>query len=231
MDTPEVLQKKRDGSQKRWDATKRSCRFCEQDSGKKTVCPSCYPEFKKSYNREYMAKRRYEAIKRGNCCTSCTKEIDSDDGRRRYCDDCRSRQNLRRDEKVTAGFCRLCMKRDRIEDRVLCQQCANAQKRSRDKLKFLTIVSYGGECACCGESDHRFLNIDHVENDGFQERRAISRTGNKTVNFYSYLKTKGFPQGPYQVLCWNCNMAKAHFGSCPHLSPHYPLTAEHSLEI
>lgn len=72
---------------------------------------------------------------------------------------------------------------------------------------------YGGKCACCGEATQEFLTIDHMNNDGGKERRALGKTGG--VNFYRWLRLSGYPDG-YQVLCFNCNCAKGVFGKCPH---------------
>jgi hypothetical protein len=86
--------------------------------------------------------------------------------------------------------------------------------RKRDlAIKMLAIEHYGGHCICCGESQPEFLTFDHIENNGAEHRRSgIGR-------IYRWLKTNNFPSG-YQLLCWNCNCARHHFGGenkmCPH---------------
>jgi hypothetical protein len=35
------------------------------------------------------------------------------------------------------------------------------------------------------------------------------------VRFYSWLRRNNYPEG-YQVLCFNCNIAKGLYGVCPH---------------
>lgn len=88
----------------------------------------------------------------------------------------------------------------------------NQEQRRRIRLE--AIAAYGGRCACCGESQTEFLTIDHVYNDGAVERRGDRRlTGTK---FYQRLKRLGWPKDRYQLLCFNCNCAKGHFGMCPH---------------
>lgn len=73
------------------------------------------------------------------------------------------------------------------------------------------LAAYGGRCACCGESTFEFLSIDHVNNDGAQHRRQVGQSS----AVYRWLKKNGYPEG-FQVLCFNCNMAKQFFGQCPH---------------
>jgi hypothetical protein len=65
---------------------------------------------------------------------------------------------------------------------------------------------------CCGEVESVFLTIDHVQNNGAeQRRRGIYGSG-----LYKWLKRMKYPKG-YQILCWNCNEAKRILGACPHL--------------
>jgi hypothetical protein len=78
--------------------------------------------------------------------------------------------------------------------------------------------AYGGErCACCGETERKFLTLDHINNDGAADRMKIA--GKRTASgwtTYRYLHSKGFPPG-YQVLCMNCNFGKRmNQGVCPH---------------
>lgn len=81
------------------------------------------------------------------------------------------------------------------------------------RLKEEVIKAYGGHCACCGETKIEFLSMDHIYNDGAEERRNGTPTGR---SFYRWLKKNGFPQGRLQVLCHNCNGAKGYYGYCPH---------------
>jgi len=76
------------------------------------------------------------------------------------------------------------------------------------------IEHYGGACTCCGEREPRFLVLDHVNDDGAEQRRRIGMGG---WRFYRWLRLNEYPDDfKLQVLCANCNMAKAHFGGCPH---------------
>lgn len=82
-------------------------------------------------------------------------------------------------------------------------------------LKMETIEAYGGKCACCGETAHEFLTIDHIHDDGAEERRLHGggRTGGTAQ--YTRLRQQGWPKDRYQLLCMNCNFAKRN-GYCPH---------------
>ena len=90
-------------------------------------------------------------------------------------------------------------------------------RRARIRLEVLTY--YGGnppKCACCGEQHIEFLTIDHIHGGGNEHRRKLF--GSKSVagsRFYYWLKKNNFPRG-FQVLCYNCNCAKAYCGICPH---------------
>ena len=78
------------------------------------------------------------------------------------------------------------------------------------KYKNLVYDHYGRKCACCGEDHIEFLAIDHINGDGKEHRKQIGRN-----RLYKWLVDNNFPAG-FQVLCHNCNMAKAIYGVCPH---------------
>lgn len=64
-------------------------------------------------------------------------------------------------------------------------------------------------CVQCGFQDIRALTIDHVLNDGAEERRKFSgsRRNFGGSKLYAHLKKHNYPEG-YQVLCFNCNVIK-----------------------
>jgi hypothetical protein len=73
------------------------------------------------------------------------------------------------------------------------------------------IETYGGKCRCCAESTYEFLAIDHLDNDGAEDRKVNGR-GAKLIG---RIIRAGFPPR-YQILCHNCNNAKAFHSRCPH---------------
>jgi hypothetical protein len=80
--------------------------------------------------------------------------------------------------------------------------------------KIKIIKEYGGKCICCGENELEFLTIDHINNNGAEERKITKQgTGGK---LYRWLIKNNFPKDNYQLLCYNCNCAKGFFGYCPH---------------
>jgi hypothetical protein len=100
-----------------------------------------------------------------------------------------------------------------------CRTCLIPQLRElhfkwRRKLKAEVLAHYGNgepQCVCCGVKHIEFLTLDHINNDG-KEDRKIRGIG---MNFYSKLKKSGYPPG-LQTLCFNCNISRSLFGICPH---------------
>lgn len=88
----------------------------------------------------------------------------------------------------------------------------NYHKRIREQA----IKAYDGKCACCGESDMRFLTIDHINGGGNKHRRLLRNGHHGGQTIYRFLINGGFPTG-FQVLCYNCNCGKQYnSGICPH---------------
>ena len=89
-------------------------------------------------------------------------------------------------------------------------------KRAQAICRDQVFEAYGGyKCNCCGETEPMFLSIDHVDNNGANERKSGKYCGSGT-GFYQWLRKNNFPSG-YQVLCMNCNTGKhKNGGVCPH---------------
>lgn len=86
-------------------------------------------------------------------------------------------------------------------------------KKERVTLKAEVFRGYGNQCACCGEANPAFFQIDHVNNDGAARRREQkSLNGRK---FYQKIIREGFPAS-LQILCANCNFSKRFGGVCAH---------------
>ncbi len=84
------------------------------------------------------------------------------------------------------------------------------QVKRKFKLRVEAIEKYGGRCVCCGEDEYKFLTIDHINNDGAEHRKKVP------ISYLTeWLKRNKYPSG-FQLLCYNCNMAKGHYGTCPH---------------
>lgn len=94
-----------------------------------------------------------------------------------------------------------------------CMRCTNrdAGAKWRKEQRINILNAYGHTCACCGESNEAFLQIDHVNDDGAQHRAQYTSAS----QLYASIKRAGYPL-EYQILCANCNMAKGRAGGCPH---------------
>lgn len=85
--------------------------------------------------------------------------------------------------------------------------------KNKIRLEVLSHYSKGRmKCACCKESEIKFLAIDHLNGGGRKECQKLGRRG---ISFYMWLKKNNYPKG-YQILCHNCNLAKGFYGKCPH---------------
>lgn len=90
----------------------------------------------------------------------------------------------------------------------------------KEQLRRDIFNAYGNKCVCCGETERKFLTIDHVNNDGNKERARskseLLRRRGGGVHIYSRIRKEGYP-ATYRVLCWNCNCGRAQNGGiCPH---------------
>ena len=89
---------------------------------------------------------------------------------------------------------------------------ALGRKRYNVKQRNKVLEYYGNYCHCCGENEIKFLSIDHINGGGTKHRKQIGGGG---TSLYLWLIKNNFPIG-FQILCYNCNMAKGLYGKCPH---------------
>lgn len=112
---------------------------------------------------------------------------------------------------------------------VLCHNCNTRKERrlhygtlpmarSNRRRKERVVNKYGGECACCGESDISVLQIDHMNGNGNKERSALGdgRDAVGSNRLYMILDKCDTTLPDYRILCCNCNQATHIYGSCPH---------------
>jgi hypothetical protein len=118
---------------------------------------------------------------------------------------------------------RYALKSDYIKKRIANWRDQNPEAASqiakgsklRSRIEAINHYSNGSlVCACCGESDYRFLTIDHKNGGGIKDYPHYKKYGGLAL----WLRARGYPPG-YQILCWNCNCAKGVYGVCPHKMP------------
>ena len=94
------------------------------------------------------------------------------------------------------------------------------RRKSHRKLKYEVFDMYGGVCVCCGESDRRFLTVDHIDGSGRKDREMIKKGMISSGSYYyRWLRDQGV-QSHLRILCFNCNCGRQiNGGVCPHKDP------------
>ena len=86
-----------------------------------------------------------------------------------------------------------------------------ARRYHRWEIRREVLELLGGvQCVQCGFSDWRALQVDHINGDGYIERRnGNNLIGGGLLKFRSLIKTDlDLARQKYQVLCANCNKIK-----------------------
>lgn len=84
----------------------------------------------------------------------------------------------------------------------------------RKELWLGAVKILGPICRCCGETKETMLEIDHVRNNGAEERKADKKNNFK---LYQRIRNGEANLNDYQVLCCNCNRSKhKNSGFCQH---------------
>jgi len=87
---------------------------------------------------------------------------------------------------------------DKVKER---EQLRNYNRRQK------LLNKLGKNCTHCGFSDWRALQIDHINNNGYDERKRESAT--KTYRRILAMSDEE-ARKQYQILCANCNWIKKH---------------------
>lgn len=159
-----------------------------------------------SKNAHWKADRKAAWIAAG-LCSMCGQRSPVENGK--ACEECRAYHRNYRTGLREKGMCKC--GRLPVPSGRNCELCRERTRRHTRETRRKCIDAYGAKCVCCGEDTYEFLQIDHVNNDGAAHRREM---GNNT-GICLWLIKHGFPSG-FQILCANCNYAKAHYGACPH---------------
>ena len=134
-------------------------------------------------------------------------------GRQRICRQCSSREAFKKIARPKRNAS--CHPDREHESRSLCRNCYAKWRRVRNPVhakeialksylnrKLLAIEILGSKCVRCGFSDHRALQIDHINGNGAAERNRK----NGPNKIYQRVR-KGNTTG-LQLLCANCNWIK-----------------------
>lgn len=176
-------------------------------------CRECQNEYQRE--KEYdIKKRKYR--KNNGLCVKCGKKPHTKNNTMcKLCSKLARKSQLKRIKILKSqGLCVKCGKKKFMENQhsvkyPVCEDCNQIRLlRSRETssdviraIKIKLVNGYGGKCVYCGETHIEFLSLDHVNNDGAEERRKY--TGHMWIRAIN----EGFPD-KYQVLCMSCNFKK-----------------------
>jgi len=190
-------------------AKKRSKGLCKCGSiltNDEKLCKICLEK-----GREYQKRQRKLHIDNGGCIT-CGKPPMPGTITCIKCSERATNATMRRyKSRKLNKICPFCG--SQLSDKFRCNICHNNHLiRTRlywYRSRILVLKHYGYKCACCGESTFAFLDIDHVHGDGHEHRKIVKR------RIIEWAIRNNYPKD-LQILCSNCNQAKARFGICPH---------------
>ena len=84
------------------------------------------------------------------------------------------------------------------------EKYAEQSRISKRRLRNRVLEFYGRECGLCGFDDERALTLDHVLNNGAEERKNLGERG-------VYRRAiKPEYRHEYRILCMNCQFITRH---------------------
>jgi len=180
----------------------------------KIYCEECFQKDKRYYPK---TMEKYYNKRNSFQCVRCKTTIK--DGA--HCENCKiymkAKDKIGYYRHKTNNLCVMCGNEKGV-DGVLCFKCQKINncrsKKIRENQKKLIINHYGSRCFCCGETNIKFLTIDHINNDG--NKHKIELKSQKTT-LYRWIIKNNFPENMFQVACYNCNCARSKNNFiCPH---------------
>lgn len=84
------------------------------------------------------------------------------------------------------------------------QKSRDSQNETRYAIRVACFDTLGGQCLRCKTDDYDVLCVDHIEDDGQQERKS----GISSITIWRKV-IRGEDLGKYQLLCFNCNLRKS----------------------
>ena len=86
------------------------------------------------------------------------------------------------------------------------------QRKMYAETRELLLDKFGRECKCCKLNIPELLTLDHIKNNGAEERRKFK---NNNIKLKQHVIKFGSKKD-YRILCHNCNWAFANYGKCFH---------------
>lgn len=185
------------------------CKFCDNDY-QSDVRWAKKTDAQKARSRE-IAWRKDKKLR--GLCTRCGKNPTDSPSSCMECNRKRNRDAKERRERWRAeGRCWQCGSTELIDGRARCSTCRQRelekQTRIKGALRNEVIEFLGSKCACCNESIHRFLQLDHI--NGWQHD-ADAMKPSALRDILAGRRTD------IRVLCINCNFGRElNGGTCPH---------------
>jgi len=96
------------------------------------------------------------------------------------------------------------------------QKCIKHARRRKAVLRKELFSIYGDVCACCGETEKRFLTLEHINGSGLPQSNSKRL---KTLGVEKVWKEAIEANDPtkFEILCYNCNWGRRiNNGVCPH---------------
>ena len=166
--------------------------------------------------RAEAALRKYHERRLAGICVACG--LKPPVAKVLRCADCRKvRKATSNKQKVNRpeGYCRQCLTREAVAGITSCsicrERCSKKSAAQRRIVRLEVIERYGGRCVCCGNSNPKYLELDHKNDDGNVEREALPSSIRGARYFKMVLSQP--KREDLQILCANCHGAKR-YGGC-----------------
>jgi hypothetical protein len=158
-------------------------------AGKK-MCEKCTVYFRDA-NKEARKKR----VAKGNCLSCSVRKIATG---HRCCKICMDRFKELYAANVERGACGACGKGEIIAGKKRCQRCLDNSATAKQRQKQQVLDHYGQMCIWpnCNVTDYDLLTVDHINNDGKEERKKFKNHSWKRAIDSRF-------SAVYQILCWN----------------------------
>lgn len=197
------------------------CPFCAGPLSDKFRCDRCHNNHLYNSRSQWLSRRSLVIEHYGGSCQCCQ----CNDYRFLEIDHMNGDGSKHRAEVVGSHIVSWIINNGYPEDfQILCANCnrgkgkfgicphnqapllpASSAAKSLRRQRIECIDHYGGKCVFCNESNWAFLEFDHINDDGRFNRHA---------KMPKWLIENGFP-ADIQLLCSNCNKAKALYGHNP----------------